>query len=356
MSRSLTIARVAGVPIRVHWSFSLLVLFVLFSAGADASAIETDALWIGILFASVTLHELSHSVVAMRLGLKVRDIVLLPIGGVSEIEGMDTSPSIESKVAIAGPLASIVLGVLFLLIALATGASLWPPALSVGSWLARIGWLNLALAAFNLLPALPMDGGRVFRSLMARHGNNLRATRIASVVAGAFGLAMIAYGFKEDYFLILIGAFVLMGATSEWQSAQLGAGLQGLRVGAYMHSDPTTVPAGVRAADVAAWLAHFPGRAVPVVDESGRYSGIVDQANVATAAPDAPVGSVTDREAPALGPEMDLFPAAVQAFQVSRRQQLAVVAGGRVIGVLYRAPVSAALARARQGGARVGWS
>ncbi|MHB1987221.1 MAG: site-2 protease family protein [Acidimicrobiales bacterium] len=377
MKRSLTIARVAGVPIRVHWTFSLLILYVALSpGGTTASVAGTDALWLGVLFASVTAHELSHSIVARRLGLEVRDIVLLPIGGVSEIVGMEISPAVESRVAIAGPLASVLLGVLFLLIALATGASLWPPALSTGSWLTRIGWLNLALAAFNLLPALPMDGGRVFRSLLARSGNRVRATRTAAAVAGAFGVAMVAYGLERDYFLVLIGAFVLMGATSEWQGTRVRVALQTMTVGAFMHPDSTTLPAAARALDVAEWLSHFPGRGVPIVNDLGQYLGIVDQGDVTkiartataapvacgpTTAPEAPatepghnmlVGAVSDRQAPILAPEMELFPTAVEAFRTFRRQQLAVVAGGRVVGVLYRAPVGAALAQAQHAGQR----
>lgn len=351
MRNSLTIAKVAGVPIRVHWSFSLLILLVLVSTqGMTASLVETYLLYILVLFASVTLHELSHSVVALRLGLKVRDIVLLPIGGVSEIEGMGTSAAVEGRVAIAGPLASVILGVVFLGLAAATGAGIFPPSLSLttGSWLTRIGWLNLALAAFNLLPALPMDGGRVFRSLLARRGNNLRATRVASSVAAVFGAGMIGVGVDiDDIFLMLIGGFVIFGAVSEFQSAKLREAVQGMNVGAFMHPDRTTVPENISAAEVGAWLGQFPGRALPVVDQMGRYVGIVDYSDVAGALPNMTVGAAADKQAPLLSPEMDLFPTAIEAFQGSRRQQLAVAAAGQIVGVLYLQTATAALQRAR---------
>jgi Zn-dependent protease len=352
MKRSLTIARVAGVPIRVHWTFSLLVLFVAFQrGGTTASGAEFYAIYLGLLFGSVTLHELSHSIVAMRLGLKVRDIVLLPLGGVSEIEGIGTSPSIEFKVAIAGPLASVVIGLVCLGLGFATHASTWPPTLSGNSWLVRIGWLNLILAAFNMVPALPMDGGRVFRALLARTGNNVRATRIAATVAGLFAVGMIGFGFAypSEFLVAVIGGFVLIGAMSEWRSAQFRDAMQGMRVGAVMHPDLTTVPTGVRATEVAAWLAQFPGRAIPVVDELGRYSGIVDYSEVAGVEADMSVGVASDRQAPVLTPEMELFPTAVECFQTSHRQQLAVVADGRVAGVLYAQAVNSALMRAKAG-------
>lgn len=357
MRNSLTIGRVAGIPIKLHWSFFLLVVFVLATpGGTSGSVLLANAIWLVVLFASVTVHELSHSLLARRLGLTVRDIVLLPIGGVSEIEAIDTTPKIETRVAIAGPLSSIVLGIVLLLLAIASGASIWPPALYAGSWLTRIGWLNLLLAAFNLLPALPMDGGRVLRSLLARRSGKVRATQISAVVAIVLGVGMIGYGLVSDYFLILIGAFVAAGAGSELRTVRWRASLGRLQVGAYMHPDGTTVPAGAAASEVADWLSHFPGRALPVVDGEGRYAGIVDGGNLAGTIPGLAVGQLTDRLAPVLTPEMPLFPAATEAFERSRRQQLAVVSNGRVVGVLYRQPVATAIMHARHQTARVGWS
>lgn len=351
MRWSLTIAKVAGIPIRVHVSFLLLVALVLSSVNRlTGSQIVTYVVWLVLLFVSVTAHELSHSIVAKRLGLTVRDIVLLPIGGVSQIEGMGNSPAIEGKVAIAGPLSSVVIGVVFLGIAAASGTHIWPPTLSLtaGTWFSRIGWLNLALAAFNLLPALPMDGGRVFRSVLSRFLDNIRATRIASGLAAVLAVAMGFVGYREgDFWLILIAVFVFLGAMSERQGAQLRSSFQGLQVGAFMYADETTVPSYVPSEQVVGWLTHYPGRAVPVVDETGRYFGIVDQTDLTVLGPSAPVGSAADRTAPLLNPTMDLVPTSVQAFQSSHRQELAVADNGRIIGVLYLPAVTAALMRAR---------
>ncbi len=307
---------------------------------------EATALWLVVLFASVTAHELSHSVVAMRLGLKVRDIVLLPIGGVSEIEGMDTSPQVESRVAIAGPLMSVAIGVICLVLALAVGSSVWPPTLSASDWLVRIGWLNLALAAFNLIPALPMDGGRVLRSLLARFGDAGRATRVAAGLAAVLGIGMIVVGVKYDIFLVLIGAFVIAGAGQEWRTARVRSALQALHVGNLMYPDHTTVPASVSAAELASWLRHFPGRAIPVVDEGNRYFGIASLGEVSTAPPGYTVGSCCDRRAPVLVPDMAVYPTALQAFNNAQRHELAVSANGQIVGVLYLPTVSQALARA----------
>ena len=114
------------------------------------------------------LHELSHSFVARRRGFVVRDIVLLPIGGASEISGLPGAPPDELAIAIAGPLASVTLALALALIGYMTGAHLWPPTLFSGALLSRLMWVNFLLAGFNLLPAIPMDGGRVLRALLAR--------------------------------------------------------------------------------------------------------------------------------------------------------------------------------------------
>lgn len=339
MRGSVRIVSVGGIPIRLHWSFAFLVLFIVASAegtgGAAGSVIGASLLWVIALFASVTLHELSHCAVARSRGLHVRDIVLLPIGGVSEIEGLPASPRIERDVAIAGPLASVALGVGFGLLALIAGAQLWPPALWSGSWLTRLAWLNLLLAGFNLIPALPMDGGRVLRAGLAAHWNEVMATRFAAGVAQVVGVAMMAAGFVYDWWLILVGGFVLMGASAERRSASVRASLQGVVVGGVMTSDPTTVPAGVSVNEVAPWLWSYPGRALPVID-GDHYVGIVSMDELVGASQWSTVGGVCDRSAPVLDASEPVYPAAFEAFSSSRRSQLAVLSGGRVVGVVYR--------------------
>lgn len=337
MNRSLKIGSVGGVPIRVHWSFSLLLILVAYdTSGLPFSALWWTLLWVGALFASVTLHELAHCAVARRRGLSVKNIVLLPIGGVSQIASFGTSPRTERDVAIAGPLASIGLGLIFGLLALVTGAHLWPPALLTGSWLSRLAWLNLILAAFNLLPALPMDGGRVFRAVLAQRGDADRATAIAATVAQMVGVAMIAFGVAVgDWWLLLIGAFVMVGAQAERQQGNLRRLLTGVKVGHVMTWDPTAVPVSVTAAELAPWLLSFQGRAVPVVDGQD-YVGMLGPYELAQATPFATAGSLCDRSAPVLDIDQDLLPAATEGFARTRRSELAVLSGGHVAGVLYR--------------------
>jgi Zn-dependent protease len=353
MRGSVKIGRIAGVPIRVHWSFSILVALIVYSSssgnvGYSWASLWPVLLWIVTLFASVTIHELAHCAVARRRGLTVRDIILLPIGGVSQISGLPASPKIERDIAIAGPAASLGLAVGLGAVALLTGGKIWPPALVSGSIVADLAWMNLVLCGFNLLPALPMDGGRVLRAVLAGRGDMLRATRIASSVAMVLGVAMIVsgFGFLHDYFLAVIGAFVIMGANSERRVATVQASFGGIRVGDVMAHDPTSVLAEVTVQQLLPWLQNYPGRAVPIV-AAGRYVGIAAMEDLIVQ-PSASVGDACDRTAPVLDASQPLYPAALEAFSNFPRNQLTVMSGGHVVGVLYRWTLQAVL-RQNQG-------
>ncbi len=218
---SLPIGRLAGIPIRLHWTFFLLVAFVaVVDASAGTGRVVSGLAWIVALFASVVVHEIAHCIVARRRGARVLGIVLFPLGGMSQLERMPEAPADELAVAVVGPLTSLALGLVLLGTGLVAGAHVWPPTLFAGSWWARLGWLNVLLGAFNLLPALPMDGGRVLRAVLERHHDHLEATLRAGRFARYVGTALILVGFFYDFWLILIGLFVLLGARAEEEAAR----------------------------------------------------------------------------------------------------------------------------------------
>jgi Zn-dependent protease len=220
MSTSLSrlrIGRLFGIPIEVHWTFGFLVALVVLVDGPHGGgrAILAGLAWILAIFGCVLIHELAHCVVAAREGVIVDDVLLLPIGGVSQMRSIPSVPGQELAMAAAGPLTSFGLAVGFGLLALLTGSHLWPPTLFAGSWLVRLAWLNVVLGAFNLLPALPMDGGRILRAGLAMHESRRAATIQAAKVARFLALLMIAVGILWDLWLVIIGLFVLMGAGAE---------------------------------------------------------------------------------------------------------------------------------------------
>jgi Zn-dependent protease len=228
---SFPVGRVSGIELRVHVSF--LILVALFAAAAPEPGFASAAgnvLWLVAIFACVVVHELAHCFVARSRGATVQEILLFPLGGVSRLANIPESPRDEFAIAIVGPLTSIGLGVISASLCLALGQSLLPLDLLTSTWLARLAWLNLILGVFNLVPAFPLDGGRVLRSLLERSRDLETATRIATRVGHGFAAAMIVTGFFFDIWLVLIGAFVYLGASAEEAATIVHVRLRGHRV------------------------------------------------------------------------------------------------------------------------------
>ncbi len=251
MRYSFKIGSAWGIPIELHFTFLLLILavFALSLAGAlyntffnFFSAFYTFFIVL-FLFIFVVFHELAHSVVARRYGIKVRKIVLYPIGGVSEIEEIPDNPAQEWRMAVAGPLTSVVLGLILLGVSLFLSPQLLPALLAfstaTGNFLFDLAILNILLGIFNLIPAFPMDGGRVFRALLAERMKYSDATRYAVTLGRILGIVMVIAGFIfYDYFLlILVGLFVYIGASEEGEQTIISTKLAGVRVKDVMQSE-----------------------------------------------------------------------------------------------------------------------
>jgi Zn-dependent protease/CBS domain-containing protein len=234
MKFSFKIGSVWGIPIELHITFLLLILavFVL----SILSNLNFYFFFIVIfLFIFVVFHELAHSIVARRYGINVRKIVLYPIGGISEIEELPDTPSQEWRMAIAGPLTSLVLGFAILAVSLAFSPELLPDAIrftATGNLLFDLAILNILLGIFNLIPAFPMDGGRVLRAILAQHMTYSVATRFAVTIGKILGIGMVVVGFLfPSYFLlIIVGLFVYLGAGEEGDQTSIAPKLSELRV------------------------------------------------------------------------------------------------------------------------------
>lgn len=241
MKTSFKIGSIYGIPIELHITFILLILAVL---GLSIYYNQFYSfILIAFLFVFVLFHELAHSVVAERFNIKVRKIVLYPIGGVSEIEEIPENPRIEWRVAFAGPATSLVMGaalvglnfVLPFKIQFAPSTVL----LSTGNLILDLGYLNLLLGAFNLLPAFPMDGGRVLRGLLAERMKFTDATKYASYIGRFLGIAMAVFGilFPDFFLLIVVGVFVYVGASEEAEQTIVSTNLANVRVKDVMQSE-----------------------------------------------------------------------------------------------------------------------
>jgi Zn-dependent protease/CBS domain-containing protein len=238
MKYSFKIGSVWGIPIELHLTFILLIAAVLILAYPMFYLFFL----VLALFVFVVFHELAHSVVARHYGIKVRKIILYPIGGVSEIEEILDNPSQEWRMAIAGPLTSVILGAALLAAGLLISPELIGTLITqpvTGNLLIDLAILNLILGVFNLIPAFPMDGGRVFRALLAEHVKYSDATRYAVYLGRVLGIGMIIAGFIfPAYFLmILVGIFVYIGASEEGEQTIISTKLAGIRVKDVMRTD-----------------------------------------------------------------------------------------------------------------------
>jgi len=226
MKTSLHLGKVSGIKIRVHWTFLLLIGWIVFleiSRGNDMGAIMWSIFFVLVLFICVILHELGHALTAQKYNIGTRQITLLPIGGVASLKSMPEDPKEELMVALAGPAVNVVLAILlYLIVPVETFLDLDPDAMeeamssiNSGNFLFFLLSANIMLAVFNMLPAFPMDGGRVLRALLSMKMDRVSATQVASRLGQGVAFLFFFVGLLYNPILILIGLFVYFGAQGE---------------------------------------------------------------------------------------------------------------------------------------------
>ncbi len=242
MKSSWRIGRIAGIDVHLHFTFLLLLGWVAVSHYLQRQNWQDALGGLGFtlsLFTIVVLHELGHALTARRFGIRTRDITLLPIGGVARLERIPENPKQELLVALAGPAVNVVLAALLFGV-LVVGAELSAAKefkLVGGHFLAKLMWINVSLAVFNLLPAFPMDGGRVLRAVLAMRMDYVRATNIAASIGQGMAWVFGFIGLFTNPFLMFIALFVWMGAAQEAGQAQMKSALAGLPVSRVMMTD-----------------------------------------------------------------------------------------------------------------------
>ena len=238
MQWSITLGSIGGIAVRLHVTFLLLLVWIgagHYVAGGAVAAL-TGLVLILAIFGSVLLHEFGHAIAARRFGVRTPDITLLPIGGVARLERLPDKPREELIVALAGPAVNVVIAGLIYLALLAIGrpVAAAPAGFFAGALLARLLYVNLWLVLFNLIPAFPMDGGRVLRAALAHRLGFARATQIAANVGQAFAFIFALLGFFFNPLLLFIALFVYLGASGEVPMAQLREFARGIPVGSVM--------------------------------------------------------------------------------------------------------------------------
>ncbi|MFS8581247.1 MAG: site-2 protease family protein [Limnochordales bacterium] len=344
MRWSFDVAKVAGITVRLHVTFLLLLLWLAVShylVGGWPAMVQGLAFILGI-FGSVLLHEFGHALAAKRFGIHTPDITLLPIGGVARLERLPERPHEEFIVALAGPAVNVVIIVLLYLGFLATGRLdvLQDFALVGGSFWAQLLFVNMWLVIFNLIPAFPMDGGRVLRALLAARMGFVRATELAASIGQAFAFLFVLLGFFVNPMLIFIGLFVYMGAASEASSAQLRDFADAMPVAAVMLTDVRVLHRETPLADAVEILLRGTQREFPIVDGLGRAVGMLCREDVIKAlrqhGPEVPVARVMQTNVPVVG-RWETLTRIFTRMMEGQHQAVAVVdVHGHVVGLLTR--------------------
>lgn len=366
MGNSLRLGKVLGITIRLHYSWFLI--FILISFFLSLNFLEGHPHWVRVmagigaslsLFASVVAHELAHSFVAIKSGIPVKSITLFILGGVAHITREATRPMTELRMAIAGPLCSLILagifGLLWFLIWGSTQDSLDFD--NPDSLIAWIAWINFTLALFNLAPGFPLDGGRILRALLwQRTGNYRQSTRIAFLIGKGIAILLIGGGvvvlfcsiFTEiiddpilGVWLIFIGWFLHTIANTSYRQVEMREVLRGLTAQAVMNTDYIAIPPYLSLRELIQDYILSSGRDYFVVTEAGRLKGIVTLENV-KAVPQqdwgiTPVSAVMTPEDKVVtahpGEEAISLLDRMDGYDIS---QIPVVRDGAVLGVILR--------------------
>lgn len=334
MGRSIRIGTAAGIPLFLHWSFLLIPGYILLDGlltGRAAFAVASDLMLVLIVFSCVVLHELGHALAARRFGVATRDIILMPIGGVARLERMPKRPLEELIVAIAGPAVNVLIASVLLLVTVpAVGLSaLLDPDSVVLAFVGKAIVVNIVMIVFNLIPAFPMDGGRVLRAALSAGMGHLKATRIAAAVGKLMAVLLGLTGLfvLHNPFLLFIAGFVFLGAGQEAAMAEAEAVLGGLRVENAMMTRFDAVPAQA-SVEWALRFAMSAGQQELVIVTSGVFTGMVRVEDLLKAVSDGEsatsVGSLSHCDLTPLRPDEPLSKA-IEQLHGSRYSSIPVV-------------------------------
>jgi len=374
MNENLSLGRIAGIHVWLNWSLLVVAALIAWSLATSllpsaASGETSGAYWTAgvvsafVFLASLLAHELAHSVVAVRRGVKVEGITLWLFGGVSRFSTETSSPGSQALITFVGPLTSLVLGVVFYLVAVAVGGGTHPGLLA--ATLAWLGYINLTLGVFNLVPAFPLDGGRLLQSLIwLRTGDRLRATRIAARIGMGFAYLLIAYGLATFVFAgsliggiwsVFLGWFLLSAARSEEAGGMIRQALSGISMREVMTPNPVQAPDDISVEDALhGYILASRHSTFPTHDASGKLSGLLTLTALKNVAPEARVSTLVRDIACPLDKVSTAGPAdpvvnLLGASESCSEGRTLVIDGGRLVGIISPSDINRLLQKSLSG-------
>jgi Zn-dependent protease len=351
MSGSLKLFTIRGIDIRLHITFPLILLWAAFQFGLASGAGFAGAIFgvtaVSLLFVLITLHELGHSFAAQYYGVPVKQIILSPIGGVAQLMRMPEKPIEEFVIAIAGPAVNVVMAIVMWVTAVFLGIDLSNPfgvmvglgGVSLAALYTYVFVYNIFLAVFNLVPAFPMDGGRIFRSLLAMKLEYVQATRIAATVGRGVAVLMGIYGlFNGGIFLVLIAVFIYSGATQEERMVRLRGSLRGYKVHQAYNAQAYQLNPYHNLQHVVDFML-ISGQAAFPVSQGELYVGFLTRQRLEQAlqsrGPHTWIGDVMRRDVVPVSLATDIY-SVQQRLDEEQLDALPVVENGRCLGLITR--------------------
>ncbi|MBL0026247.1 MAG: site-2 protease family protein [Saprospiraceae bacterium] len=336
------------IPVKIHWSFGLLLLFVLYTAFTNGLKMWQSigfVFYVLLLFLCVVLHEYGHALTARRYGVITRDILLSPIGGVARLESMPDKPKQEFFIAIAGPIVNIIIATILGLILFFTTGQIFPDVNDFrfddpAEFVRYIAWMNLALFMFNLIPAFPMDGGRILRALLAAKLGKVRATHIAMRIGRILAIGFVIFGiFNQQLILAMIGLFIFMMAGQEYEQTRVMSILSKTRVRDIMRTSFTKLHLSDSYAHVLEKYYREGEQNFLVFDSMGNLSGTVPELfikdTIKNNTPDKSVNQLMSSRTAKVSPE-DMLKDVIEKMKTEGVAIVAVEDNNQLIGILDR--------------------
>jgi Zn-dependent protease/predicted transcriptional regulator len=340
MRWSFPVGKLFGIPIRVHYTFLLLLAFIWYVESTVLGAragLHSVVFWI-LIFLCVLCHEFGHSLVAKSYGLDIASIVLLPIGGVSQITEIPRDPIKEVNITIAGPTVNFLIAGILLFFGKLVDSSMQFSKISLqsGSIIVDLFWANVMLGLFNIIPAYPMDGGRILRGIIAMKKEYTEATRLAADVGKLFAIAFILIGFFYNLWLILIGIIIFGGASSEAEAVVLTSALEKIKVADLMITDFKTVSPDEPLTAVVEKSLHTFQNDFPVVSD-GKFVGVLTRSSVIESLyhrfHERKVGEIARKNFPTIKPD-ETGAAALSTMRLFHVNIAPVEENGTLLGII----------------------
>jgi Zn-dependent protease/predicted transcriptional regulator len=358
MNSSLQLGKIMGIPIRLHWTFLLVILYIAWAFASISQQVLGRTYGLGsiepvslrwtyslvfavVLFACVALHELGHSYIAHKNGIIIRSITLYFFGGVSAVEEIPRNPRLELQMAFAGPAVSGVIGLISTLL-----ASLLPEGGAAGIMLWTLGLMNIILMAFNLIPAFPMDGGRLLRAWFATRMPYIRATRNAAGIGKIFAILMFVLGvFTFNFMLLFVAFFVYVGASEEEKATEIIVSLEGIKVSDIMSAQVRTIGPDMTLRELKELMFREKHRGYPVMS-GDEMLGIVTLTDLQSV-PDEQLDHITVEKVMArklyvIAP-VEEASTAMKMMNDMQIRRLPVMDNGRLVGIVSREDLVRAL-------------